>query len=613
MPSPTINVTQASIGTARTSPFALIEVAFLTITVALICSHKSEISDGALFSGALDVKLVLMDMVHAIATGLSIFFATVACSAALHREVQYISGCIVSWRSVGKSTSPQSSQRLPGAAGSVRLSLLLYLGLNTALILLVLNMLVPFLTLKVSRLSHVQSASTWVSDELSSLFEQKWKFTHMDKWSVRHFLELLPLSLELWVRQMYSQIEKTVFSFLSPDACRYIASHIITFAKGTWKVLMLIHLQGTKLFPWKPYTYEWGESLLEWLQSAAVSLVTPMPKYVLMPWLLFGSVGLLFMSRVFARETSAIRQTIGGAKLTLLASTLAASHVTSLLIYDVVRLAASLWGAGSHQEWDTSSAISKIMETREAAEYFRAFQKTTALGITLTILCVNSGVKPPSASSEPPSPLRAQTSIFDEEETHAFESLQPEVPEAFVSTVCRRAAKSDPMPVWLEEDDLGSENRPCEQRAPSVASVDSSEIESRDGSMGTKQLSSESLTMSQDIRLDNESRFTSDDSDEEIADSLHLSHPNSPECGPDAEKPTHRTTSRSGMGTADAMHMDSYVCHPYRSTLQPEMSCPTDSTPQSSGSALLKARQPRLSQIPLVPVSDQKKRLRVPR
>eukprot|EP01056_Protomagalhaensia_sp_Gyna25_P002417 Protomagalhaensia_sp_Gyna_25__2416@NODE_2345_length_1137_cov_9_562842_g830_i1_p1_GENE_NODE_2345_length_1137_cov_9_562842_g830_i1NODE_2345_length_1137_cov_9_562842_g830_i1_p1_ORF_typecomplete_len265_score33_48_NODE_2345_length_1137_cov_9_562842_g830_i12541048 len=157
----------SGVGTARTSPFALIEVAFLAIAVALICSYESAINDEALYNQNLEYMPVIFDIGHGLVTGLSIFFATLACSAALHREIRYIRGCYQLWR--GKNTESLKRHALPGVERSVSFGLLVALGLKTALILLVFNIVVPFLTLKVSKYEMTQVATDWIVSQVSKV------------------------------------------------------------------------------------------------------------------------------------------------------------------------------------------------------------------------------------------------------------------------------------------------------------------------------------------------------------------------------------------------------------------------------------------------------------
>lgn len=487
------------ITTARTSPFALVETAFLLISVVLIFSHKSDTGDESILAQDFRIKDFLWDICHGIVTGLAIFFATLACCAALHREFQYVNGCITAWkcsRGSRKLRTEDAAGRLPKVTQSINLPLLLALGLKAALILIVFNILVPLLVLKASRQTTVQLWSAKLSDT--------W-INSVGKFERQHLLPrvVLPSNPAATVYatwegltsgaahglhriaspELADRIEETIshtwqaFRVLVALLYHLIGPPLLTMCAVIWRGLCLLHLQGTKLFPFEPYTLNLG---LMWLQRGYATLhsgltqVMSLPHSVLHPWLLLSLVATTFMAPMFASEALILKQNIGGVMLPLLMSTLAANHVTSLLIFDIVRVLASADLRSSNDHFDALAVVSRMNEARGAAAYFRAFQTMTALSIA-TVVVLASNMKGMSAADSGLPTDTSSSAQSDEKQLSGNDHLAPSQeyrtlaqdyrdttpPSAYSTLHDKGLDRSERMPYIPEAEEdagIGSEN-----------------------------------------------------------------------------------------------------------------------------------------------------------
>eukprot|EP01055_Gregarina_sp_Pseudo9_P002415 Gregarina_sp_Pseudo_9__2414@NODE_270_length_3340_cov_36_270524_g253_i0_p1_GENE_NODE_270_length_3340_cov_36_270524_g253_i0NODE_270_length_3340_cov_36_270524_g253_i0_p1_ORF_typecomplete_len658_score108_17_NODE_270_length_3340_cov_36_270524_g253_i01182091 len=407
--------TAPCITTARTSPFALLEIAFLGISVALICSYRSETGDESILTQEFQPKQFCWDLAHGLVTGLAVFFATLSCCAALHREFAYINGCIKAWmcnRGIRKWNANIRAYQLPNVTQSINLRLLISLGMKTALVLLIFNVVVPFFILKASRHAAVQSMTAGLQDGWIHATHR----IEVDNWVALPRWQLADLDVISLVKGWLAHSTSGLLhSFFPPDLAehteevvaqtwqaicvitmllvRVFVPPLILFIKVTWKVLCLAHLQGTILFPWMPYTYWFGRLLVNYCWERVLFgwvLVNGLPQSVLYPWVLLSAVALLVMAPVFASEAQILKQNTGGVTLPLLLSTLTANHVTSLLVFDIVRVLASVPFRGGPEAFEALAVVSRMNEARGAADYFRAFQIMTAVGIALVVLAASN-------------------------------------------------------------------------------------------------------------------------------------------------------------------------------------------------------------------------------
>eukprot|EP01054_Gregarina_sp_Poly1_P000266 Gregarina_sp_Poly_1__265@NODE_1064_length_5198_cov_154_646658_g739_i0_p1_GENE_NODE_1064_length_5198_cov_154_646658_g739_i0NODE_1064_length_5198_cov_154_646658_g739_i0_p1_ORF_typecomplete_len639_score62_31_NODE_1064_length_5198_cov_154_646658_g739_i028444760 len=468
------------ITTARTSPFALLEIAFLGISVALICSYKSETSDETILAQNPLPQQFLSDIIHGMTTGLSIFFATLACCSALHREFQYINGCVRAWLSskgIYKWTANSDQNRLPGVVRSINARVLFALGVKTALILFVFNVVVPFLTLKASRRAVVQSAS----EGFRRFWVQAAQKIDIENWITLPQLQMFDLNLidttKEWLLANISRGLRVVFP---PDIAvhteeilehtweavwvitmlllRVVVPPTVLLLKVTWKIVCLAHLQGTILFPWMPYTYWIGKLAVGYGRDCVVSawqLIIGLPHYVLDPWIVLTILALVVMTPVFASEALILKHNIGGATLPLLLSTLTANHVASLLIFDVVRVLASVrLFHKEHDDFDALNVIGRISEARAASEFFPAFQVMTAVSIALVVLAASNkgGPNPPLDVLLLPKTSSAGH-VHDESGHRKDEIKLSSILQPTQSTSKRTGEKSMPMPSVRETDE----------------------------------------------------------------------------------------------------------------------------------------------------------------